>query len=112
MRALLPLLAVREVQQLLPVDVCRTDRARVVEPLARLAGIGATARTIRRVSLDTGRRDEARTRGVGTVCRIWGGEFKDEILVRENEVGVQEVGYVLDWDSIAAALEGLLLLEG
>ena len=112
MRALLPLLAICEVQQLLPINVCCTDRAWVLAPLARVAGIGVTARTVRRVSLDTRRWDEARARRVGTVCGVWGGEFEDEVLVHGNEVGVQESRYSLDRDSVTTALEWLLLLEG
>ena len=52
MGTLLPLLAIRQPQQLLPVNVCRTNGAQMLTTFARSAGISATARTRGGVALD------------------------------------------------------------
>ncbi len=51
-RALLPLLAISQPEQLLPVDVCCANSARMLTTFARGAGICATARTRGGVGLD------------------------------------------------------------
>jgi hypothetical protein len=52
MRTMLPLLAICQPEQLLPVDVCRTNHAWVLTTFARCAGICATAGTRGGVALD------------------------------------------------------------
>jgi hypothetical protein len=52
MRTLLPLLATCKPEQLLPINVCRTNGARMLATFARGAGICATARTRGGVALD------------------------------------------------------------
>jgi hypothetical protein len=52
MGTLLPLLAICQPKQLLPVNVCRTNGARMLATFARGAGICATARTRGGVTLD------------------------------------------------------------
>jgi hypothetical protein len=52
MGTLLPLLAICQPKQLLPVSVCRTNGARMLATFARGAGICPTARTRGGVALD------------------------------------------------------------
>ena len=51
-RALLPLLAICQPEQLLSIDVCRANGAWMLATFARGAGICATARTRGGVGLD------------------------------------------------------------
>jgi hypothetical protein len=111
MRTLLPLPAIGQPQQLLPVDVCRANGAWVLAAFARGAGICTAARARGSVALDIGRGNKDSTRGIGTVCRVRGCAFEKHVSVRGNEYAVgQEASYRVDGNLGATALEWFLLL--